>query len=82
MNSNDVLIREAVKDSFSESFKVSIAVRVALLDFNFVVTPYIFEMLYLIYSLKSLIGTAMRETYEFELNSFAVYGATIPNVRG
>lgn len=71
-----------MKDSFSESFKVSIAVSVALQDFNFVVTPYIFEMLYLIYSLKSLIGTAMRETYEFELNSFAVYGATIPNVRG
>lgn len=39
-------------DSFSESFKVSISVSVALQDFNFVVTPYIFEMLYLILFFK------------------------------
>ena len=29
-----------MKDSFSESLKVSIAVSVALQDFNFVVTPF------------------------------------------
>ena len=29
-----------MKDSFSESFKVSIAVSVALQDLNFVVTPF------------------------------------------
>ena len=38
LSCNDVFVRKAMKDSFSEPFKVSITVSVAFQDFDFVVT--------------------------------------------
>ena len=38
LSCNDVFVRKAMKDSFSEPFKVSVSVSVAFQDFDFVVT--------------------------------------------